>query len=108
MNDMVQLHFKGGLSTYFNHFRENIVESEKIKTDISAFIQQNFLFSISEATVKADDSFIEKGILDSTGVLELVSFIEEKFGFRCADHELTPQNFDSVNAVAQFVFKKTS
>ena len=52
------------------------------------------------------DSFLEKGIIDSTGVLELVSFIEATYGFRVEDEELVPENLDTIGDVASFVLKK--
>jgi acyl carrier protein len=49
---------------------------------------------------------METGLIDSTGVLELVAFIEEKYGFKVADDELVPENLDSVANLAAFVAKK--
>ena len=53
-----------------------------------------------------DDSFLEKGLIDSTGVLELVAFIEEQYGIRFQDDEIIPENLDSVNKLIQFLNKK--
>ncbi len=75
---------------------------------IRQFIFENFLFDADNSALDNDDSFLEKGIIDSTGVLELVSWIQETFGFDVDDMELVPENLDSVNCLAQFIQKKTS
>jgi acyl carrier protein len=54
-----------------------------------------------------DDSFLEGGLIDSTGVLELVLFVEETFGIKVEDEELIPDNFDSVNRIVEFAKSKT-
>lgn len=56
--------------------------------------------------MKDDDSFLELGLIDSTGILELVSFIEESFGITIDDDELTPDNLDSINKIIGFITKK--
>jgi len=53
-----------------------------------------------------DSSFLESGVIDSTGVLELVTYLENKFGFKIADEELVPENLDSINNVLRFVERK--
>ena len=52
--------------------------------------------------------FLENGILDSTGVLELVGFLEEKFGIRVEDDELVPDNMNSLEKITLYISKKTS
>ncbi len=54
------------------------------------------------------EAFLEKGLIDSTGVLELVSFIEEKYEISVDDEELIPDNFDSVNKLSAFITKKST
>lgn len=73
---------------------------------IRAFIRDNFL---KESPVKNFDdslSFIDGGIIDSVGVLELVAFLEERFGFRIEDDELVPENLDSVDRLVRYVARK--
>ena len=77
--------------------------SEEAK--IREFLVESYLLS-EEDNVSDQDSFIEKGVLDSTGVLELVAFIEEAFSVSVDDTELTPENLDSINLVAGFVRRK--
>jgi len=69
------------------------------------FIIENFLFEENES-LKEDTSFIDNGIIDSTGILELVTFIEDIFGIRVEDEELIPENLDSIANVLQYILKK--
>ncbi len=78
------------------------------KEAIRTFIIENFLYGQDDHTLTDEVSFLEKGIIDSTGVLELVSFVEEKFGFSVTDDEIIPDNFDSISKLADFVAKKAN
>ncbi len=69
---------------------------------VREFVVENFLFGDGEA-LKYDTSFMEEGIIDSTGILELVFFIEETFGFSVEDDELIPENMDSLQNIARFI-----
>ena len=73
------------------------------KTLIRRYIVENFLFSDDETQVQDDLSFLEEGIVDSTGVLELVMFVEETFDIQVEDQEIIPENFDSVDQLARYV-----
>ncbi len=73
---------------------------------IRQFIIDNFLFG-NDDDLSDDTSFLDEGIIDSTGVLELVTFIEETFSFQIADEELIPENLDSINNVANYINSKT-
>ena len=75
---------------------------QKIRT----FIFENFLFDADESALSNDDSFLEQGIIDSTGVLELVNWLEETFDMQVDDTELIPENLDSVNRLAAFLETK--
>ncbi|MHC4430275.1 MAG: acyl carrier protein [Planctomycetota bacterium] len=72
---------------------------------VREFVVENFLFSDGEV-LKEDTSFMEEGIIDSTGILELVFFLEENFGISIEDHELVPENMDSLQNIAAFVARK--
>ncbi len=76
------------------------------KHEIRSFIVENFLYGQDDKELMDDTSFLAKGIIDSTGVLELVSFIEDKYGLSVADDELVPDNFDSLNKLSNFVTQK--
>lgn len=73
---------------------------------IRTFIISNFLFG-KDSGLSDDASFLENGIVDSTGVMELVAFLEKEFGIKIDDHELVPDNLDSIQATAAFVVRKT-
>ena len=77
-----------------------------ISTALRRFIQENFLFG-AEPTFSDDDSFLEQGIIDSTGVLELVGFLESQYQIRIADEELVPENLDSIRNLIGFIERKT-
>jgi len=66
---------------------------------------ENFLFGEDDG-LGPDESFLERGIIDSTGVLELVGFLERRFGVRVEDHELVPANLDSIRGLVNFVERK--
>lgn len=72
---------------------------------VRAFIVENFLFG-SEDGLEDDSSFLDEGIIDSTGILELVSFLEEEFGIAVEDEELIPENLDSIANVTAYLEKK--
>ncbi len=82
------------------------MEQQTIERDIRQFVIANFLFGEDNGSLKADESFLETGIIDSTGVLELVAFLESTYGFRVRDNELTPDNLDSLDKVAAFIRRK--
>ncbi len=73
---------------------------------IRNFILENFMIGRPAEELGDDDSLLDKGIIDSTGVLELVSFIESTFGFTVEDAELVPENLDSVNRIAGYIGRK--
>ncbi len=77
-----------------------------IKEKLRQYILENFLFSDNPDDLGDDDSFMEKEIIDSTGVLELIEFLEEETGIQVADEEMIPENLDSVNRIVQFVETK--
>lgn len=76
-----------------------------LKSKIKEFIIENFLFGNSDG-LNDDTSFLEEGIIDSTGVLELINFVEEEFDIKLDDDELIPENLDSINNVAVFLQHK--
>jgi acyl carrier protein len=78
-----------------------------IEQEIRRFIVDNFLFGEEDSKLGNGDSFLQQGIIDSTGVLELVAFLEEKYGIQIKDEELIPANLDSVNDLIRFIDRKT-
>jgi len=79
---------------------------EAIAREIKDFVVTNFLFGQPGPDLANDQSFLESGVIDSTGVLELVAFLEERWGISVADRELLPENLDSVQNVTGFVSRK--
>jgi acyl carrier protein len=75
------------------------------RQDIRRYVVEAFLFGQDDGLAD-DSSFLEQGILDSTGVLELVAHIESTYGIRVNDDELLPDNLDSINAISDFIDRK--
>jgi len=72
---------------------------------IRSFIEENFLFG-HVSFLKDSDSFLEGGILDSTGILQLIAFLGEEYGITVEDEEVTPDNLDSIDKIAAFLRRK--
>ncbi len=75
---------------------------------IRAFIQENFLFGDTSIDLSDDVSLIESDIVDSTGILELVGFVETTWNVAVADADIVPANFDTVGRIADFIATKKS
>jgi len=80
-------------------------KEEIIKT-VKDFIVDNFLFGNEAEEIQPDTSFMEKGIIDSTGILELVEFTEETYEISVEDEELLPENLDSLNNISTYIISK--
>jgi acyl carrier protein len=74
-----------------------------IKEQIVEFIGINFLYDGDILDLGENDSLLGNGILDETGVLELVLFVEETYGFQAPKTDLTPENFDTISNIASYV-----
>ena len=77
-----------------------------VKAQIRTFVIDNFLMGRRAGDLTDDTSFLERSILDSTGFLELIAFLEDRFGIQVADEETIPANLDSLNAIDSFVRRK--
>jgi acyl carrier protein len=77
-----------------------------IEQQLRRFVVDNFLFGQAGDGLANDDSFLDHGIVDSTGVMELVAFLEEKYGITIEDQELIPDNLDSINKLVKFLERK--
>jgi acyl carrier protein len=73
--------------------------------EIRDFIITNFLFG-DASSLQDDTSFLVSGVIDSTGILELIMFLEQTYGIKIEPEEMVPENFDSVNKVVQFLGRK--
>ena len=76
-----------------------------MSSPVREFIVENFLFG-EEGDLKNDSPFFETGIVDSTGILEVVTFIEETFNINVADEELIPENFTSIETINKYLQTK--
>jgi len=82
-----------------------MLTSSNFAQDVRQFIVSNFLYG-QERSFSDDDSFMGEGIVDSTGVLQLVEFLEEGYGITVEDEELIPENLDSLNNVSAYLARK--
>lgn len=78
-----------------------------VKERIRGFILENVLAGSSSTGIADDDSFMDTGIIDSTGILELVAFIQDEFKIEVRDDELVPDNFDSIAKLSGYISRKT-
>ena len=77
--------------------------ADTLNDQIRTFILENYLFTNDVNALGVDDSLLGRGIVDSTGMLEIIFFIEEQLGVKVKDEEMIPENLDSVNRIATFV-----
>ena len=82
------------------------VDTDVIKATVRGFIVDNFLFGTEDESLTDDASFLETGIIDSTGILELITFVEKTFEITIADDEMLPENLDSLDQISAFVLRK--
>lgn len=82
--------------------------STTYREKLRRFILENYLFSDDPRLLNDEDSFMDKGILDSTGILELIFFLEEEFKIQVAEADMIPDNLDSVNSLLQFLGTKAA
>ncbi len=76
------------------------------RQQVRQFVLRNFLFTDDDKALVDGDSLIRGGVVDSTGILELIGFLEETHGFRVAPEEMVPANFDSIDTISAFVVRK--
>jgi acyl carrier protein len=74
--------------------------------EIREFISDNFLFRDDRHAIDDTTSLLDAGVIDSTGILELVAFIESHFQVQLADEEIVPENLDSIQSISAFVVRK--
>ena len=78
---------------------------DDVGAQVGEFIRQNFIFD-DRKVLRPQESLIGSGVIDSTGVLELIGFIEQKYSIRFADDELVAENFDSLEKISKFIYRK--
>ena len=77
-----------------------------VRQDLRQYILENFLFTDDQSELTDEDSFLEKGILDSTGILELIFFMEDTWKVKVGDDEMVPDNLDSINNAVKYLATK--
>lgn len=77
------------------------------RAKIKNYVLENYLFTDDQSALNDGDSFLQQGIIDSTGILEVVFFLEEEFGVKVEDEEMVPENLDSVDNLVTFLGRKT-
>jgi acyl carrier protein len=82
------------------------LDKNATERNVRDFIISNFLFGVDDGSLKREDSFLQNGVFDSSGVLELVAFLEQSYKIKVNDHELTAMNLDSIQNVAAYVGRK--
>lgn len=75
----------------------------KTKDKIYNFIIENYLFNDTDVELRDDESLLTKGIVDSTGILELVLYLEDTFNIKVKDEDMIPDNLDSINQIVRYV-----
>lgn len=79
-----------------------------IEGKVREFISNNFLLHDDDSELNPEASLLEAGVIDSTGVLELVSFIETEFNFQIGEDEIIPENLDTINNIVNFIHQKNN
>jgi acyl carrier protein len=82
------------------------LQSRDFIGDVSGFIRDTMLVGLSDQSIEPDESLVQRGVIDSTGVLELVTFLQDRYGIEIKDDEITTDNLDSLNAIAAFLRRK--
>ncbi|MBV1880123.1 MAG: acyl carrier protein [Pseudomonadales bacterium] len=79
-----------------------------VKKKLREYILENYLFTDDQTALNNADSFLDLGIIDSTGIMEVIFFIEEEYGISVEDDEMIPENLDSIDNLVAFITKKTA
>jgi acyl carrier protein len=79
---------------------------DTIKAQVRQYVMDNFLMGASPDELRDEDSFMAQHVIDSVGVLELISFLEQSFGIKVEDEEMVPDNLDSLSGVGRYLERK--
>ena len=82
------------------------MQTATIAQQIRSFIQESFLFGQTD-NLRDGDSFLESGIIDSTGILQLIAFLQDAYGVRVEDEEAIPDNLDSIDRIVVYLRRKS-
>ena len=78
-----------------------------VEQKVRDYILDNYLFTDDQSALSNEDSFLDKGIIDSTGIMEVIFFLEEEFGVQVDDEDMVPENLDSVKNIVAYIERKT-
>ena len=81
---------------------------QTLNDELRMFIIENIMYGQNTKPLTDRSSFLESGIIDSTGVLELINYLETRFSIHVADEDLVPKNLDSITGLIQFIERKSS
>src|SRR5688500_13690912 len=82
------------------------ISETEIKSRVRAFVQENFLYAMPDFELGDEDRLLERGVIDSMGVAEMIAFVESEFGIATSDDEVSEANYGSLTAIAGFVASK--
>jgi acyl carrier protein len=85
---------------------DGVMDEKTILKEVREYVVENFLLGEDEEELSNSDSFLESGLIDSTGILEVIAFLEETYDVEIEDEEMIPENLDSVERVARFIASK--
>lgn len=85
----------------------NPLNIDSIRQQLRSFILENYLFTDDQSALDDNSSFLDGGILDSMGILELIDYLDESFAIKVEGDELIPDNLDSINSLIAFIGKKS-
>ena len=83
------------------------MNKDNIRQQLRSFILENYLFTDDQSALNDDSSFLDGGILDSMGILELIDYLDETFSIKVEGDELIPDNLDSINNLMAFIGSKS-
>ncbi|AZZ42236.1 acyl carrier protein [Acidipropionibacterium jensenii] len=84
------------------------IDDATVREKVRGFVLEDLLLGDSERMPSDDSSLLETGVIDSTGILELIEFLEQNFGIQVADNETIPENLDGIDRVVSYVLSKRS
>jgi acyl carrier protein len=84
---------------------QKLVQAD-LMNEIKDYICGTMLVGLSDQSIEPDESLVQRGVVDSTGVLELVEFLQDRYGVSIKDEEITVENLDTLNAIAAFLQRK--
>ena len=82
------------------------MDSSEIQKQVREYVIENFVLGDEEDTFSDNQSFLDTGLIDSTGILEVIGYLEDEYEITIEDDEMVPENLDSVDRIARFVHTK--